>query len=145
MKIFVKESFKRGDKQYEKGQTVDLPEKVAKKVIEKGYGEKAEQDEEDEKIEKIENSEPSRPKGEGPAWKRKLWISEDRNLTITIWPAGEKFDSPSVTLEESRREDSGDWTSNRTYLPTGSSLLALSENLKSAWEKIQEIRAEEKQ
>jgi len=140
MKIKVTETFELNEDEYKKGETIDLPDKVAKKVIEKGFGKKVE---EEPKIEKIGEKE-EKSKTEGPTWKRKIWISEDRNLSITVWPSGEKFDSPSINLEESRRDDSGNWETNKLYLPTGSSLLALSENLKSAWNQVQEMKAENK-
>lgn len=141
MKIKVTETFELNEEEYEKGETIDFPDKVAKKVIAKGVGKKM-KDEEEPKIEKIGEKEES--KSGGPEWKRKIWISEDRNLSITVWPSGDKFDSPSINLEESRRDDSGNWETNKLYLPTGSSLLALSENLKSAWNQIQKMKAENK-
>ncbi len=137
MEIKVTETFQYEGEEYEKGKVVSLPEKVAERVVEKGYGEP------------IEKETPTLDVGEekrkrGPRWKRKIWISEDRNLSVSIWPPGGRFDSPSLTLEENRKDDSGDWESNRLYLPTGSSLLALSEHLKTAWNEVQKIRAEEK-
>lgn len=137
MKIKVSETFQYKGRKYESGDIIELPDSVAKSVMEKGYGEKIE--------EGTPTIEGKTTQGkEGPEWKRKIWISEDRNLGITVWPPGEKYDSPSITLEENRRDDSGNWKSNRLYLPTGSSLLALSEHLKSAWDKVQEIKSEEK-
>ncbi len=145
MKIKVTETFRYEGEEYEKGNTVNLPDSVAQSVIKKGYGEKAEGETKIGEIEKVEEETHKKTqKKKGPRWKRKIWISEDRNLTVTIWPSGEKFDSPSVTLEESRRDESGEWETNRLYLPTGSTLLALSENLKSAWQEIQKIRSGEK-
>ncbi len=146
MKIKVTETFQYEGQEYEKGNKVDLPETVAQRIIQKGYGEKIEEENKIPEIEKVEET-PSKstPNNKGPKWKRKIWISEDRNLTVSIWPESERFDSPSVTLEESRRDDSGEWQTNRLYLPTGSNLLALSENLKSAWQKIQKIRSGEEE
>lgn len=145
MKIKVKENFRYDGKEYESGETVDLPEAVAKSILEKGYGTKEREKAPEIKLEESAPSEEPAESGEkrSPEWKRKLWISEDRNLTVSVWPRGGKFDSPSVTLEESRRNDSGNWETNRTYLPTGSTLVALSENLKSAWSKLQEMKSEE--
>lgn len=140
MRIQVTETFRYEGKEYEKGDTVDLPQSVAESVLKKGYGKKL--GEEPPTLEVEKEKEENIPKNQGPEWKRKIWISEDRNLSVSVWPPGEKFDSPSITLEESRRDDSGNWSTNRLYLPTGSTLLALSENLKSAWNKIQKIRAE---
>lgn len=147
MKIKVTETFRYEGEEYEKGNKVNLPDAVAQSIIQKGYGEEIEDENEIPDIEKVEEKTPTKTeqKNKGPKWKRKIWISEDRNLTVTLWPSGEKFDSPSVTLEESRRDDSGDWETNRLYLPTGSSLLALSENLKVAWQKIQDIKSGEKE
>ncbi len=142
MKIKVTETFELNEEEYEKGETIDLPDKVAKKVIAKGVGKKVKNEE--PKIEKIEETEKEGSKSGGPEWKRKIWISEDRNLSITVWPSGDKFDSPSINLEESRRDDSGNWETNKLYLPTGSSLLALSENLKSAWNQVQKMKSENK-
>lgn len=136
MKIKVTETFRYEGEEYEEGNIIDLPESVANSVIEKGYGTEIE---EAPTIEAVEAE-----KKRGPEWKKKVWISEDRNLGITVWPPGGKFDSPSVTLEENQRDDSGNWKTNRIYLPTGSNLLALSEHVKSAWEKIREIRSEER-
>lgn len=140
MKIKVTGNFLYEGEEYEKGEIVDLPESIARSVIDKGYGEKAE-----EAIEEKTPPEEIKKAGEGkkPEWKRKVWISEDRNLSISIWPRGGKFDSPSLTLEENRRDDSGNWDSNRIYLPTGSTLVALSEHLKSAWNELQKMKSEE--
>lgn len=141
----MSETFRYEGKEHEEGSVVDLPDSVARSVIEKGYGTKVE-----EKAPEIVPTEkaPAEEIGEveekrGPEWKRKLWISEDRNLTISVWPPGGKFDSPSVTLEESRRDDSGNWETSRTYLPTGSALVALAEHIKSAWERVQKIKSGE--
>ncbi|KXB06115.1 hypothetical protein AKJ53_01270 [candidate division MSBL1 archaeon SCGC-AAA382F02] len=138
MKIKVTENFSYDGEKYEEGDTVDLPEPVADSVIEKGFGEKVK---EETPVPEIKGEEKKR----GPRWKKKVWVSEDRNFGITVWPPGGKFDSPSVTLEENQRDDSGNWETNRTYLPTGSNLLALSEHLKSAWEEIQKVKSEEKE
>lgn len=138
MRIEVIESFQYKGKKHGKGEVLDLPESVAESVVEKGYGKRVE--EETPKIEAVEDK-----KKRGPKWKRKIWISEDRNFSISVWPAGDKFDSPNITLEENRKDDSGNWKSNRLYLPTGSSLLALSENMKSAWNEVQKIKSEKKQ
>ncbi|KXB06621.1 hypothetical protein AKJ52_01910 [candidate division MSBL1 archaeon SCGC-AAA382C18] len=140
MKIRVTKTFQYEGKEYEEGQKVDLPDSVGRSVLEKGFGKKIE--EETPTIESIEEPEEERKKP--PEWKRKIWISEDRNLSVSIWPPGGKFNSPSVTLEENRRDDSGNWESDRIYLPTGSALLALSAHLQSAWEEIQEIKTGEK-
>lgn len=147
MKVNVIETFLYEGKEYEKGSVVDLPESVARSVIGKGYGKRIE--EEPPKIERPEEIAGEKA-GEaeekrGPEWKRKLWISEDRNLAISVWPPGGRFDSPSVTLEESRKDDSGNWETNRIYLPTGSTLVALSEHIRSAWNKVQKIKSEEKE
>lgn len=139
MKVKVLESFRYEGKKYEEGSIVDLPESVGRRVIEKGYG--AETEKEPPTLDLEEEGQGRK----GPRWKRKIWISEDRNLGISVWPPGGKFDSPSVTLEESRRDDSGDWQTNRLYLPTGSSLLALSEHMKSAWNEVQKIKTKEKE
>lgn len=145
MKIKVTESFRYEGEEYEEGSTVDLPETVAKSVLEKGYGTKLEESPEIGPVEEPSKEEIEKPREKkGPEWKRKLWISEDRNLSISIWPPGGRFDSPSITLEENRRDDSGNWETNKIYLPTGSSLLALSENIKSAWNEVQRIKTEEK-
>ena len=141
MKIVVNKKFQFEGEEYEEGETVDLPNSVARSVIEKGFGEKAE--EEIPEIETIGETEKKEEK-RGPKWKRKIWISEDRNLSISVWPPGGKFNSPSVTLEENRRDDSGNWGSDRVYLPTGSSLLALAAHLQSAWEEVQKARSEKK-
>lgn len=146
MKIKVVENFRYEGEEYEKNDTVELPDSVAKSVIEKGYGKELEESPEIGPVE-----EPSEEKiGEteekkGPRWKRKVWISEDRNLSISVWPPGGKFDSPSITLEENRRDDSGNWQTNRTYLPTGSSLLAISEYLRFAWRETQKIKTEKRE
>lgn len=146
IKIKVTETFRYEGEEYEKGNVVEIPEAVAESVIEKGYGTKIEEESPEISAPEKELSEKTTPaKGKRrPRWKRKIWISEDRNLTISIWPSGGKFDSPSVTLEESRRDDSGNWKSNRIYLPTGNSLVALSEHMKSAWNEVQKIKSNEK-
>lgn len=138
MKVKVVEKFRYDGKEYEVGNTVDLPESVARSVMEKGYGEKAEEETPVIEIGEVEEK-------KGPEWKRKVWISEDRNISITVWPPGGKFNSPSVTLEENQRDDSGNWESKRLYLPTGSNLLALSEHMKAAWDKVHRIREKEKE
>lgn len=136
MRIKVTETFQYEGRKCESGNIVELPESVAKSVLKKGYG---------EKIEDTPTIEAEEVEGKkGPEWKRKIWVSEDRNLGITVWPSGEKFDSPSITLEENRRDESGNWKTNRLYLPTGSSLLALSEHIKSAWNRVQKIKSKEK-
>ncbi len=140
MRIEVTKKFQFEGEEYEEGETVDLPNPVARSVIEKGFGERKE---DVPKIESVEESEEMEEK-RGPKWKRKIWISEDRNISISVWPPGGKFNSPSVTLEENRRDESGDWNTDRVYLPTGSSLLALSVHLESAWDEVQKIRAEKK-
>jgi len=140
----VKENFRYDGREYKSGETVDLPEAVAKSILEKGYGTKEREKALEIKPRRALPAEnPPNLEKKSPEWKRKLWISEDRNLTVSVWPRGGKFDSPSVTLEESRRDDSGNWETNRTYLPTGSTLVAPSENLKSAWSKLQEMKSEE--
>lgn len=143
IKIKVLKNFRYEGKEYGEGDVIELPDSVAKSVMNKGYGEKAgeeapEVSQEDASEEEIEEFESKK----GPEWKRKIWISEDRNIAISIWPKGGKFDSPSVTMEESRRDDSGNWQSNRIYLPTGNSLIALSEHIKSAWNEMQKIKSE---
>lgn len=147
IKIKVTETFRYEGEEYEKGNVVDIPEAVAESVIEKGYGTKLGEESPEISVPKEESSKKTTgaPEKRGPRWKRKIWISEDRNLTISIWPSGGKFDSPSVTLEESRRDDSGSWESNRIYLPTGNSLIALSEHMKSAWNEVQKIKSDEKE
>lgn len=136
LKVRVTEKFRYDGEEYKEGMVVDLPSQVAESVIDKGYGSSIDED--------IPTVEGISEEGTAPEWKRRVWISEDRNLTISIWPRGGKFDSPSITLEESRRDESGEWETNRIYLPTGSSVLALSEHIKSAWEEIQRMKTEEK-
>lgn len=137
MKVRVIDRFRYEGEVYEEGAVVDLPDSVVESVIEKGYGRAVEGE-----TPTIEGDSKEKT---GPEWKRKVWISEDRNLTISVWPRGGKFDSPSITLEESRRDESGEWDTNRIYLPTGSSLLALSEHMRSSWEEIQKMKSEQKE
>ncbi len=141
MKIRVIKNFQYEGEDYEEGQEVDLPDSVARSVLEKGFGTKVEEIESIESVKEPGEREEKKP----PEWKRKIWISEDRNLSISVWPPGGKFNSPSVTLEENRKDDSGNWKTDRMYLPTGSALLALAAHLESAWEEIQEIRTREKE
>lgn len=136
MKIEVTEKFRYEGEEYEDGDVIDLPESIARSVIERGYGKKIEKE-----TPKIDFGEIEEKKG--PEWKKKVWISEDRNLTVSVWPPGGKFNTPSVTLEENQRDESGNWRTKRFYLPTGSSLLALSEHLKFAWEKVQTLKSGE--
>lgn len=110
MKIEVTEKFRYEGEEYEDGDVIDLPESIARSVIERGYGKKIEKE-----TPKIDFGEIEEKKG--PEWKKKVWISEDRNLTVSVWPPGGKFNTPSVTLEENQRDESGNWRTKRFYLP----------------------------
>jgi hypothetical protein len=80
----------------------------------------------------------------GPVWQKKIWISDKRNIQLTVWPEKEssKYEGPSVTLEEGRKQDDGSWESNRIYMPTGAQLLVFSRYFEEAWEEAKKVRAE---
>jgi hypothetical protein len=65
-----------------------------------------------------------------------------------VWPPGGQYNTRSVTLQESRRDESGKWTNTKIlvngrefeslFLPTGAQLLALSKYLEQVWEYLEQ-------
>lgn len=51
----------------------------------------------------------------GPLWRRRIPISEQRNLQVVVW-SGKEDRSPSLCLEEGKKDDDGNWQNNRIYL-----------------------------
>lgn len=144
LKIKVKKKFRYEGTEYKPGDEPDLPDSVARDVINKGYAEKAQGAV--EQIGESPNEAPEIKPGENrkqePKWERKIWISENRNIQIAVWPPKEssKFNSPSISIQESKRQDDGSWNSTTIYVPTGSSALALQRFLGVAWDEAQEIK-----
>ena len=61
---------------------------------------------------------------------KKIPVSQQRNLRVVVWP-GQENRNPSITLEEGRKDDSGNWQNNRIYLPMAKSC-ELAERIKEA-------------
>lgn len=68
--------------------------------------------------------------GQGPLMSKKIPVSQQRNLRVVVWP-GQENRNPSITLEEGRKDDSGNWQNNRIYLPMAKSC-ELAERIKEA-------------
>jgi len=92
-------------------------------------------------------SKPAQKTSTGPELKRELNVSESRRLSVCVWPPGGKYNTRMVTLQESRRDESGKWGNTKILvngrefesliLPSGAQLLVLSEYLRQAWEHLE--------
>lgn len=130
MKVKVVEAFRYEGKEYSEGSVVDLPESVAKDVIQKDYGHKPE----DKTPEFGNNANPSQgnngsSKSNEPLMSKRVPInSKKRNLKLVVW---ENEDSLSIALEEGKKSGEDNWQNNRIYLPVAKSF-EIAERIKEA-------------
>lgn len=138
-KIRVTKAFKSAGKRHEPGDEVEMTDGAAENVIEMGHGEEIEEVGEIEDIEPADENEDS--KNITPEETFFVGVSDSRNFRVKVFgPEFGKYDSPSVLLQESRKDDDGNWSDETFYLPTGASLLVLEKALGKSWERVQELR-----
>lgn len=123
MKILVERQFTHEGTTYGEGETIDLPENIAKQAIDKGYaqkppeklGEPPELGEEPAETQGKKASEKSNK----PLFSKRIPInSKKRNLKIVVW---KNENNCSIALEEGKKKNEDDWENNRIYIPVAKS------------------------
>lgn len=139
-KVLITKKFKDSDGNiHNAGEVAELEDSIAQQAVDKGFGQWPESDEDEDIPSLGEGGGGSRQDSgsSGPFWSSKIGISEKRNIDIAVWQGD---DYPSITIRENRKDDDGNWDSTKFYLPTGASLLVMSEALKEAFKKVQTLR-----
>ena len=109
----------------EVGEELEVTDQQAKEIITRGYAEE------------VRPAPPQQQaQGKGPLWSYRIQVSQERNLTLEVWPPreGSQFQTPSISLVDGRKNEKGDWENTRVYLAWGV-LLELAEALREAWRK----------